>query len=224
MSKRITLEKELRKRAIVINRRLGKLHPDAHCELDYSNAHELLIATILSAQCTDVRVNLVTKKLFRQFKKPEDYLKQPQSVIEKLIHSTGFFRQKAKSIRGAMKVIVEEHGGNVPKEMEQLRKLPGVGRKTANVVLGNAFNIPGIPVDTHVKRITNRLGLTKHSDPVKIEMDLNKLLPDKEWTMFGHRVIFHGRRICKAQNPLCNQCMLTDVCNYFQKTTKNEAS
>ncbi len=208
---------ELRKKAASIQRRLTKMYPDAHCELNFRNPLELLVATILSAQCTDARVNEVTKVLFKQYKRPQDYLSRSEADLEAIIRSTGFFRQKAKSIRGAMRRIVDEHDGVVPDSMDALVKLPGVGRKTANVVLGNAYDLPGLPVDTHVTRVCNRLGLTKHLDAVKIEMDLNELLPPKEWCLFSHNVIFHGRRTCKARRPLCEQCPLTDVCIFFQQ-------
>ncbi|MFN8390042.1 MAG: endonuclease III [Bdellovibrionota bacterium] len=207
----------LAKKAGTIYKRLAKLHPDAACELNFKTPLQLLVATILSAQCTDVRVNEVTKTLFREFKRPEDYVRKPAEELEKIIQSTGFFRQKAKSIRGAMQKIISEHGGQVPSSMEELVKLPGVGRKTANVVLGNAFDLPGLPVDTHVTRLSNRLGLTKQLDPVKIEADLNKQLPPKQWCMFSHYLIIHGRRICKARKPLCPQCPLTDICLYFKE-------
>src|SRR5690606_7743903 len=154
----------------------------------------------------DIRVNQVTAVLFKKFKKPEDYAKKSQAELEEIIRPTGFFRQKAKSIRGAVKIILEKHQGEVPQTMEELTKLPGVGRKTANVILGNAFGIPGMPVDTHVTRIANRLGLTKESDAVKIETDLTKLIAKKDWTQFSHTLIFHGRRICKARSPQCEKC------------------
>lgn len=213
---------DLAKKAQLIHARLTKLHPDATCELNYSNPLELLIATILSAQCTDVRVNIVTKTLFAEFKKPEDYVKRPVTDLEEIIRSTGFYRQKAKSIRGAMEKIVKEHGGKVPKTMAELTKLPGVGRKTANVVLGNAFSLPGLPVDTHVIRLCNRLGLTKHTDAVKIEAELNALLPPKDWCLFSHNLIFHGRRICKARKPDCEKCPLTELCLYYKKLKQSK--
>lgn len=209
------MKADLKKKARTIDRRLAKLYPDAHCELNYKNPLELMTATILSAQCTDKRVNVVTKELFSRCKKPEDYLKLSLTALEKIIHSAGFYRQKAKSIRGSMERIIKKHGGKVPQSMEELRELPGVGRKTANVILGNAFNIPGLPVDTHVTRLSNRLGLTVHSDPVKIETDLCELLPPKRWTMFSHLLIFHGRKVCGARKPLCEECMLTKVCDYY---------
>lgn len=202
-------------KAKAIFKKLTKAHPDAHIELVYQTPLELLIATILSAQCTDVRVNQVTSVLFKKFKKIKDYVKRPQSELESIIHSAGFYRQKAKSIRGAVKIILEKHHGEVPRTIEELTKLPGVGRKTANVVLGNAFNIPGMPVDTHVTRIANRLGLTKESDAVKIETDLTKLIAKKDWTQFSHTLIFHGRRICKARKPNCEECNVKEFCNYY---------
>lgn len=206
---------ELKKKARAINRKLKKRYPDAHCELNFKNATELLVATILSAQCTDVRVNIVTKELFKTYKKPSDYLQGSISKLEKAVQSTGFFRQKAKNIRAAMKIIVEQHGGEVPKTMEELNALPGVGRKTANVVLGNAFDIPGLPVDTHVTRLSNRLGIAEGKDAVKIEYRLNELLPPRDWTMFSHLLIWHGRNVCKARKPLCEDCELTKACGYY---------
>ncbi|MBL7662631.1 endonuclease III [bacterium] len=199
-----------------IYRALKKLHPDAKCELNYKNSLELLVATILSAQCTDVRVNLVTADLFKKFKKPEDYLKATPATLEKLIRSTGFYKNKAKSIRGAMTAIIKEHGNKVPDTMEELVKLPGVGRKTANVILGNAFSKPGLPVDTHVTRLCNRFGICQTEDAVKIEAILNKLLAPKDWCKFSHVLIFHGRRVCKARNPLCESCPITKECDYFK--------
>lgn len=207
----------LQSKAQIVRRLLKKMHPDAHIELNFSSPLELLVATILSAQCTDIRVNEVTAKLFKVLKTPEDYLQTPISRLEELIRPTGFFRNKAKNIRGAMEKIVSEHGGRVPHTMEELNALPGVGRKTANVVLGNAFDVPGLPVDTHVTRVANRIGLTSQSDAVKIEYELNELVPRKEWTLFSHLLIFHGRRICKARKPSCEKCLLTEVCDYYQE-------
>ena len=196
---------------------LGKRHPDAHIELNFNSPLELMVATILSAQCTDARVNEVTKTLFKKFTTPTDYINRPITELEDVIRSTGFFRQKAKSIRGAMEMLKAEHGGNVPRTMDELTKLPGVGRKTANVILGNAFDIPGLPVDTHVIRLSNRIGLTKNSDPVKIESDLTALLPPKSWCQFSHNLIIHGRRVCKARKPQCEECPLTGICDYYRK-------
>lgn len=192
---------------------LGRRWPDAHCELDHRNAFELLVATILSAQCTDVRVNMTTPELFRRFPTPHAMAKADPKEIEALIKSTGFFRNKAKSILGASKKIVEEFGGQVPDTMEALLTLPGVARKTASVVLGNAFGKnEGIAVDTHVTRLTQRWGLTRHEDPKKIEQELMVLLPRERWTSFSHQAIFHGRRVCHARNPLCGDCELRDAC------------
>lgn len=200
-----------------IFRALRKLYPEAHCELDFTNPLELLIATILSAQCTDKRVNEVTKTLFKRCKKLSDYLKLSQDELEEIIRSTGFFRGKAKNILGAATKISEEFGGKVPKTIEELTSLPGVGRKTANVVLGNAYSIPGLPVDTHVTRLANRLGLTKDTDAVKIEHQLCEMLPPRDWTMFSHLLIFHGRRICIARKPKCESCPLRKGCLYYLK-------
>jgi endonuclease III len=196
-----------------IVRLLKRAHPDAHCALNHANAFELLIATILSAQCTDERVNIVTADLFRKYRKPPDYLKVPATELQQDIRTTGFFRNKTKSIQGACKVLVEEFRSEVPKEMEQLLKLPGVARKTANVVLGVAYGIAeGIVVDTHVSRLSHRLGLTRQKDAVKIERDLTGLVPRKDWIIFSHLLIFHGRRVCKARRPLCAECALEKLC------------
>jgi endonuclease III len=192
---------------------LKKAYPDAHCSLNYTNPFELLIATILSAQCTDARVNLVTKDLFQKYPGPEDYLNAPEEELQNDIRTTGFFRNKTKSIRGASKKLLEEFSGEVPATMDQLLTLPGVARKTANVVLGNAYNVTsGIVVDTHVSRVGQRLGLTKETQPEKIEKDLMKLVPKTEWISFSHRLIMHGRYICKAPKPDCPNCILNDLC------------
>ena len=190
-----------------------KVYPDAHTELNFTNPLELLIATILSAQCTDKRVNMVTPALFKKYRTAKDYANASQGQLEKAIKSTGFFRSKTKSIRGATATIVEKFGGKVPSTMEELRQLPGVGRKTANVVLGNAFGKnEGIVVDTHVVRLSQRLGLTKHSDPVKIELDLIKLVPREHWTDWSHWLIWHGRRRCYARKPDCSNCEVFKLC------------
>ena len=192
---------------------LKRAYPDARCALNHSNAFELLVATILSAQCTDERVNIVTADLFRKYRKPEDYLKVPATELQQDIRTTGFFRNKTKSIQGACKMLVEEFGGEVPRTMEELLKLPGVARKTANVVLGVAYGIAeGIVVDTHVSRLSHRLGLTKQKDAGKIEMDLMELVPRRDWILFAHLLIFHGRRICKARRPLCEECAVEKLC------------
>ena len=203
---------DTKQRATKIRQGLAKLYPDAHCALHYSNALELLIATILSAQCTDERVNKVTPALFKRYPNAQAYALSNASELEALIQSTGFFRNKAKNIRGCCQVLVEKHGGAVPASMEELVPLPGVGRKTANVILGNAFDVPGIPVDTHVGRLSRRMALTQHDDPVKVEADLMKLIPKAEWTMFGHRMIFHGRQICQSRKPKCAECTLAKWC------------
>ena len=190
-----------------------KVYPNAHCELDFRNPLELLVATILSAQCTDKRVNMVTPALFKKYRTARDYANAPQAEFENAIKSTGFYRSKTKSIRGAMRAIAEEHGGKVPDTMEELNALPGVGRKTANVVLGNAFHKnEGIVVDTHVIRLSQRLGLTKQDDPVKIERDLQRIVPREHWGLFPHLLIWHGRRVCLARAPRCEDCVLSDLC------------
>jgi endonuclease-3 len=192
---------------------LPRIYPDAHCELDFKNPLELLVATILSAQCTDVRVNMVTKVLFKRCKSAADYADIPQEELEEIVRSTGFYRNKAKSLRGMGAALVERHAGKVPSTMEELSSIPGAGRKTANVVLGNAFGInEGVVVDTHVGRLSQRLGLTTNSDPVKVEQDLMKLIPLEQWTLFSHWLIWHGRRRCKARNPDCKACELRSLC------------
>ena len=192
---------------------LKREYPDARCSLNYTNPFELLIATILSAQCTDARVNLVTKELFRKYHGPSDYLGVAEEELQNDIRTTGFFRNKTKSIRGASARLLDEFGGEVPANMDQLLTLPGVARKTANVVLGNAFHVTsGIVVDTHVSRVSQRLGLTKNTQPEKIELDLMKLVPTEDWVIFSHRVIQHGRYICKAPIPLCENCILNHLC------------
>lgn len=196
-----------------IIRRLKKAYPDAHCALNHANPFQLLIATILSAQCTDERVNIVTAELFRKYPAPQDFVELSQQQLEKEIHSTGFFRNKAKNIKAACERLIAAYGGEVPKTMEDLLTLGGVARKTANVVMGNAFGIAsGVVVDTHVSRLSQRLGLTKQKTAEKIEEDLQRLVPKKHWVMFPHWFITHGRRVCNARRPLCNECVLADIC------------
>jgi endonuclease III len=203
----------LQQRVTELVRVLPKVYPGAHCELDFRNPLELLIATILSAQCTDKRVNLVTPALFKRYPAAADYAKAPPAELERAIQSTGFFRNKTKSIRGATSAIVQKFGGRVPDAMEKLRELPGVGRKTANVVLGNAFHKDeGIVVDTHVMRVSQRLRLTRQTDPEKIERDLMKLVPRAHWTDWSHWLIWHGRRRCFARKPDCSQCEIFRLC------------
>ena len=202
-----------RARAAEILRRLHAEYPDAKCSLDYHNAYELLTATILSAQCTDERVNMVTPALFRRYPTPEDMAGARPEEMEELIRPTGFFRNKTKSLLGMSTALAELHGGRVPEEMEQLVDLPGVGRKTANVVLGNAFGKnEGVVVDTHVRRVSGRLGLTKHNEPEKIEVDLMRLIERHEWTILAHLFIYHGRAVCRAPTPRCEVCILSDIC------------
>jgi endonuclease-3 len=202
----------LRRQAVRIVRELTRLYPEAPCALHYAGPLQLLIATILSAQCTDARVNLVTPALFARYPDAAAFAAARPRDLERLIHSTGFYRAKARNIQACCRAIVERHGGEVPRTMAELTALPGVGRKTANVVLGNAFAVPGIPVDTHVGRLSRRMGLTTETDPVKVERDLMGLLPEGEWTMFGHRMIHHGRRVCHARKPQCDGCALATFC------------
>jgi endonuclease-3 len=193
--------------------RLRAEYPDARTELDWSNPLELLVATILSAQTTDVQVNKVTVRLFAKYRTAADYADTPSHVLEEDIRPTGFYRNKARSLRGMASALVENHGGEVPRTLSELVALPGVGRKTANVVLGNAFGVDeGIVVDTHVRRVSGRLGLTASGDPVKIERDLMQVVPKDDWTAFSHLLILHGRRICKSRKPDCPNCRLNDIC------------
>jgi endonuclease-3 len=204
-------KKQERANDIVV--RLKQLYPKAKCSLDFTNAFELLIATMLSAQSTDVRVNIVTKSLFRKYPNPQSFADANQVEMERDVKQTGFFRNKAKAVIATSKVLIERHNGEVPRTMDELTALPGVGRKTANVVLSNALNISvGIVVDTHVTRVSARLGLTSNDNAEKIEQDLMPLIPKKEWTNFSHRLIAHGRTICIARKPKCAQCLLNDLC------------
>ena len=204
---------EIKQRINEITRLLKREYPEARCALNHANAFELLVATILSAQCTDERVNIVTANLFRKYRKPQDYLEVTQEELEQDIHSTGFFRNKAKSIRGACAKIIENFGGEIPQTMEEMLSLNGVARKTANVVLGNAFGIAsGIVVDTHVLRVSQRLGLTENVIPEKIEKDLMEIVPQKDWIIFPHWLIEHGRKICQARKPKCEICPLENLC------------
>jgi endonuclease III len=211
---------ELKKRTSEIIRRLKRAYPGAKCSLNHSNPFELLVATILSAQCTDERVNMVTENLFRKYRVPEDYLRVSPHELEKDIQSTGFFRNKTKSIQGTSKVLSEKYHGEIPRTMDELLELPGVARKTANVVLGNAFEIKsGVVVDTHVTRLSHRLNLTQEKTAEKIEQDLIELVPKKDWVVFPHLMIYHGRKICKARNPLCADCEVEKLCpSSFLKT------
>jgi endonuclease-3 len=200
-------------RALEIYDRLAAHYPDAHCALDFKSPFQLLIATILSAQCTDKRVNMVTPALFRRYRTPTALAAANPEELEEMIKSTGFFRNKTKSLLGMSDAVAERHGGKVPDTMDELVKLPGVGRKTANVVLGNAYDKnEGVVVDTHVGRVSKRLGLTRQTDPVKVEQDLMKLFPNDRWTMLSHLLIEHGRRICEARRPKCESCFLSDIC------------
>lgn len=202
----------IRNRARRITAELAKLYPDAHCALHFDNALQLLVATILSAQCTDVRVNLVTPALFGRYRDVAAFANAKQAELEQAIQSTGFFRNKARNIIACCQRIVADHGAEVPDNLEALVALPGVGRKTANVILGNAFATPGITVDTHVGRLSRRLGLTEHEDAVKVEHDLMAIIPQADWTIFSHRMIFHGRQVCHARKPDCGRCTLAKIC------------
>jgi endonuclease-3 len=200
------------RRARRVNRELTQAYPDAHCELDFRNPLELLVATILSAQTTDVRVNMVTPQLFAKYTSAADYAAADRAELERLIVSTGFFRAKTNSLIGLGQALCERFGGEVPDTLEQLVTLPGVGRKTANVVLANAFGKPGIAVDTHVGRLARRLGFTNETDPVRVEHALGALIPKSDWGMLSHRLIFHGRRVCHSRKPACGACPVAALC------------
>lgn len=199
---------------------LDRHYPDAHCTLDFANSLELLVATVLSAQCTDVRVNQVTPGLFRKYPTAAHYAEAPLEALEHDIYTTGFYHQKAKSLQAICRTLVKDYGGRVPGSLEDLVKLPGIGRKTANVILGNAYGTPGIVVDTHVKRVAARIGLTRQSDPVKIEFDLMPLAPKERWVKFSHQMIQHGREVCTARNPRCPQCPILPYCDFGQENLK----
>lgn len=209
-----------RKRVTNIIKALSKEIPDSKIALNFSTPFELLIATILSAQCTDVRVNEVTKGLFKKYRSPKDYAEAESKELEGDIRPTGFYRNKAKSIQRSCQELVDRFGGKVPKTLEALVTLPGVGRKTANVLLGNAFGIPGIVVDTHVRRVSQRIGLTKNDDPVKIEFDLMEIVPKEEWTHFSNLLVWHGRRTCMARKPLCETCTIRKWCDHGSSKLK----
>jgi endonuclease-3 len=205
--------KAIQQRATGVYQELTRLYPDAHCALSHRNAFELLIATILSAQCTDARVNMVTPALFKRYPTPAAMAKAPLGDIEQAVRTTGFFRSKAKSLQGTSRLLIDHHRGKVPQTMEELTALPGVARKTANVVLGNAFGIAvGVVVDTHIGRLSRRLSLTDHQDPKKVEQDLMALFPSDQWTMLAHLLISHGRAVCGARKPQCDRCTLAKIC------------
>ncbi len=216
MSARRTTQPEsllaLTRRARRINRELAELYPDAHCELDFRTPLELTVATILSAQTTDKKVNEVTPELFRRYRSAADLAAADRGELETLLKPTGFFRNKTTSLIKLGQALVERHDGVVPARLKQLVELPGVGRKTANVILGNAFDVPGITVDTHFGRLSRRFGLTEETDPVKVEHEVGALFPKKDWVMLSHHLIWHGRRICHARRPVCEECVLADLC------------
>jgi len=221
--KKFTIESlEVKKsRATKIFQILKKTYPNAHCELNFKSPLQLLVATILAAQCTDKRVNLVTPQLFKKYKTSKDFAKADTTELENLIKSTGFYKNKAKSIKNMAAVVEDKFSGRIPKTMEELIKLPGVGRKTANVILGNAYGLPGITVDTHFTRLSNRFGWTKEKDPVKIEFEIQKLFKDKYWTDLSQLVVWHGRRRCHARKPACGVCPLSKLCPSFGEGPTN---
>jgi len=207
-----------KKQARYVIGKLKKNYPNAHCELHHSNPVELLVATVMSAQCTDVMVNRVNEVFFKNYKLPEDAVNAPVAKIEKEINSIGLYKNKAKNIKKLCQILVDKYEGQIPETLDDLVELPGVGRKTANVVLGEIFNRPeGVVVDTHVKRLSNRLGLSQSDNPVVVEKDLVKIIPKKHWVQFAHWMIFHGRRRCKAQNPICTDCDFRRKCDYYKE-------
>jgi endonuclease-3 len=208
----MSADRETRKRASAIYRVLTKTYPDVRCELDFENPLQLLIATVLSAQCTDKRVNAVTPRLFRKYKNVRAYAKAPLAEIEEIIYPLGFYHAKARHIKGLATTIIEEFDGEVPRTLEELITLPGVGRKTANVVLGHAFDIPGITVDTHFGRLSRRFHWSASMDPVKVEFEVGELIPQPEWTNLSQRMIWHGRRVCHSRKPACGACTLAKLC------------
>ena len=211
-----------KKRVGQIRKILRTTYPNVKTQLRHRNPFELLISTILSAQCTDRQVNAVTGKLFETYKTPQDFSEAPQESVENLIRSTGYFRNKAKNIRNCSKALLENHSGRVPNTLDELVRLPGVGRKTANVVLGAAFDTPGMVVDTHVARISGRLGLTQNKDPVKIEFDLMAIIPKRDWSDFSLRLVYFGREFCQARKPDCPNCPLEKLCDYEKKTDPDQ--
>ena len=211
-----------KERAATIFQRLQTAYPDVRCTLDYKSPFQLLIMTILAAQCTDARVNIVCRDLFPKYKTPEDFANAAPGTLEKAIHACGFFNQKARCIRQTCEMLVGEHNGVVPEEMEGLLRLPGVGRKIANAVRGECFGKPGVIVDTHCKRVTNRLGFTRNTEPSRIEKDLMALWEEKHWTLFSHFMVFHGRAVCRARSPQCVECVVADLCPYPKRTGKSK--
>ena len=204
-----------KRRARKINNELALLYPDAHCELDFTTPLELAVATILSAQCTDKRVNEVTPAVFARYRSAADYAAADREELEGLIYPTGFFRNKAKSLMGLGQALCDGHGGVVPRTMDELFRLPGIGRKTANVILGNAFGVPGLTVDTHFGRLSRRFGWTEEDDPVKVEFAVAELIPKPDWTLLSHRLIWHGRRVCHSRKPACGACPIARLCPSF---------
>ncbi|MGC8739042.1 MAG: endonuclease III [Candidatus Hydrogenedens sp.] len=213
--------KRNKEKAKKIYDKLLQLYPDAHCTLNYHSPFELLIMTILASQCTDERVNKVCMSLFQKLKSPHDFINLGQKQLENRIRPVGFYKNKAQHIINTCKLLIEKYDGKVPNTMNDLLKLQGVGRKTANVILGECFNTPGIIVDTHCGRLTRRLGLTSSDNPQKIEQDLMQILPEKKWTLFSHLLVFHGRNICLARNPKCNFCIINKHCNFYKKLNKD---
>lgn len=212
----------LKRKVKKVSKKLYEAYPEATCSLDYQDPLQLLISTILAAQCTDERVNIVTKDLFQKYRSVEDFANANIEELEQDIKSTGFYRNKAKNIRACCNKLIREHGGKVPDNMEALTALPGVGRKTANVILSNIYNVPGVIVDTHCKRLSNRIGLTEQEDPVKIEQDLMEIILRKDWSKFSNNLVYHGRAICDARKPKCEMCPISEYCSYYDKYLRKD--
>ena len=221
MAKVIRNSRKEKERAAAIFQRLKGAYPDVRCTLEYKSPLQLLIMTILAAQCTDARVNIVCKDLFTEYKTPADFAAAAPGELEKAIHACGFFNQKARAIRKSCRILLDEYSGKVPEDMDALLKLPGVGRKIANAVRGECFGKPGVIVDTHCKRVANRLGFTRNTDPTRIERDLMALWEEEHWTLFSHFMVFHGRAVCRARSPQCTGCIVTDLCPYPKRRDKS---
>ena len=221
MAERIRKSKREKERALAVFERLRAAYPDVRCTLEYKSPLQLLVMTILAAQCTDARVNIVCRDLFRHYKKPEDFAEAAPGALEKAIHACGFFNQKARAIRESCAIIISEHNGQVPEEMEALLRLPGVGRKIANAVRGECFGKPGVIVDTHCKRVATRLGFTKRADPKHIERELMALWPEEVWTLYSHFMVFHGRAVCHARTPRCDACDVALLCPWPKRNKKD---
>lgn len=222
MARKIVASQQQKERAAALFEIFAKTYPEVRCTLDYHSPFQLLVMTILAAQCTDARVNVVCRDLFTRFKDPNAFAEASPGVLEEAIRSCGFFNQKARSIRESSRILLDEHNGEVPADMETLLRLPGVGRKIANAVLGECFGVPGVIVDTHCRRVTNRLGFTRHQEPAKIERDLMALWPREHWTIYSHYMVFHGRALCQARAPKCGSCPARELCPWPKRKERGQ--